>query len=84
MFYYCNKTYLLVNEKIAILKTPKKIHEIDYSKIEKIVITPFGNDVKKIEILYNKENISLYGFENLKEILTLLEMKIDKNRIFIV
>ncbi|MDA3779029.1 MAG: hypothetical protein PF487_02165 [Bacteroidales bacterium] len=71
-----------MNENVIIIKYPSKLHEIEYSRIEKINITPYGSDIKKIEIIYNNKPISLYGFENLKGILSFLEIKVSKNKVF--
>jgi hypothetical protein len=79
---YFNKTFLFMNENVIIIKYPSKLHEIEYSRIEKINITPYGSDIKKIEIIYNNKPISLYGFENLKGILSFLEIKVSKNKVF--
>jgi len=71
-----------MNELEMIIINPNISYKIMYSKIKIIIVTPFGNDIKKIEVVYNKKSISLYGFVNLKSILNILKLKVDNDKIF--
>lgn len=82
LLYFYNKSSLVMNELEMIIINPNISYKMMYSKIKKIIVTPFGNDIKKIEVVYNGKSISLYGFVNLKSILNILKLKVDNDKIF--
>lgn len=74
-----SQSYLIISSESLLLHRPGKIIKIKYDDIDKVIISPFGNDIKSIYLIHNNKTTSLYGLYNLEGVLRDLKIHLNKN-----